>query len=196
MKKRFDSLDPNTFYHIFNRGINSGKVFRDKENYLYFLKKAREYLNPVVDVYAYCLMPNHYHFVVKVKSEEELEYFQPMEQVCKGIHSKASMVSKQFGKLINAYTQAFNKYHGRHGALFERPFKRKSIDSEDYLRKCIIYVHQNPLRIGEDIKSYRFSSYRDLFSEVETNLKREDVIKLFNDLINLEYCHKGIVDMD
>ncbi len=61
MEIRRDHLEPEFFYHIYNRGINSEDVYKNKDNYLYFLKKAKEFLLPVADIYAYCLMKNHFH---------------------------------------------------------------------------------------------------------------------------------------
>ena len=136
MNNFFDSLDPDNFYHIFNRGINSQKTYYSNNNYLFFLEQAKKYLIGYVDFYAYCLMPNHYHFIIKVKSEDEL--LNPETKSRKfsgttGLHSPQAIVSKQFGSFLNSYTQAFNTEIIRHGALFESPFKRIRITSDDYL---------------------------------------------------------------
>ena len=72
MEIRRDHLEPEFFYHIYNRGINSEDVYKNKDNYLYFLKKAKEFLLPVADMYAYCLMKNHFHLLVRIKPEVEL----------------------------------------------------------------------------------------------------------------------------
>ena len=75
MNIRNEILEPDAFYHIYNRGINSEKIFATEENYLFFLSKFKTYLNPVCEVFAYCLMPNHFHFLIKVKSENEIKTF-------------------------------------------------------------------------------------------------------------------------
>ena len=120
MDIRQDFLEQNCFYHIYNRGINGCTVFNDNENRYYFLRKVKEYLLDYIEVFAYCLMPNHFHLVIKVKDKTSI----PSSNL-KGLHSEDSVVSKQIGKLISSYTQAFNKRFERHGSLFERPFKRK-----------------------------------------------------------------------
>ena len=64
-------MDQGSFYHIYNRGNNKEKIFFEEKNYRHFLKLFDKYLSPYVDVYAYCLMPNHFHFLIRVKMVEE-----------------------------------------------------------------------------------------------------------------------------
>jgi len=74
MELRGTHLEIDKFYHIFNRGINSKLTFLSNENYNYFLQKVKVYLVPYFDIYAYCLMPNHFHFLLKVRSVEEIAF--------------------------------------------------------------------------------------------------------------------------
>ena len=165
MNIRNEILEPDAFYHIYNRGINSEKIFDTEENYLFFLLKFKIYLNPVCDVFAYCLMPNHFHFLIKVKSEIEINTFakvlnfdkKDITKQEKGLHSFDSIVSKQMGKFVSSYSQAYNKVTNRHGALLESPFKRKRVENEEYLRNLIIYIHLNPIDIKKNFESYIFS---------------------------------------
>jgi len=69
---RTTSIEADCFYHIYNRGINGELIFKSDRNYSFFLNKVVEFLTPVCDVYAYCLMPNHFHLLVKIKSDLEL----------------------------------------------------------------------------------------------------------------------------
>ena len=131
MDIRIQNLEPDCYYHIYNRGINSNKIFETKDNYVYFLKQFSKYVTDIGNVYAYCLMPNHFHFVLKIKSKEELASF--MEKKVKsraihnqGLHAVQNVASKQISKFISSYSQAFNKMHSRHGAILESPFKRKN----------------------------------------------------------------------
>ena len=184
MDIRNEILEPDAYYHIYNRGINSGKIFNATENYLFFLSKFATYLNPVCDVFAYCLMPNHFHFLIRVKSQEEIRAFVKVQNFDKGsinvpkvqnfdkgdnkedkkgLHAFDSVVSKQMGKFISSYSQAYNKVTNRHSALLESPFKRKRIDSEEYLKNLIIYIHLNPTDLKQDFETYTFSSYKSFF---------------------------------
>ena len=189
-------LEPDTFYHIYNRGINSCKIFESEQNYLFFLEKFSKYMNGVIEVYAYCLMPNHFHFLIKVKPENEIKTFVKVQNLDKGLkdkglHSFDSIISKQMGKFISSYSQAYNKVTNRHGALMESPFKRKRINSEEYLKNLIIYIHLNPLSLKINFEDYKFSSYKTLLSDAQTNLKRQETITFFEDIENLIYCHNN-----
>ncbi|MCX2678996.1 hypothetical protein OOZ15_03500 [Galbibacter sp. EGI 63066] len=73
-------LSPEGTYHIYNRANGSEQLFLSDENYWYFLRKYDEYINPVADTFCYCLMPNHFHFLVRVKSEEQLATFPKFQQ--------------------------------------------------------------------------------------------------------------------
>ncbi|WP_300976911.1 transposase [Flavobacterium sp.] len=196
MEIRNEILVPDAFYHIYNRGINSGKIFSNQENYLFFLSKFATFLSPLCEVYAYCLLPNHFHFLIKVKSEKEIRTFVSKGNDSnfsfhqeKGLHSYESIVSKQIGKFISSYSQAYNKVNKRHGPLLESPFKRKRIDSEEYLRNLIVYIHLNPVGFNVDFSTYQYSSYKSILSKQKTLLKREETIAFFEDVENFVYLH-------
>ena len=194
MDIRNTPIEPDRFYHIYNRGINGELIFKSTRNYSFFLEKVKENLMEICDIYAYCLMPNHFHLLVRIKSDNELENLvkvQYLDQVG-GLHSPQNIFSKQFARIFNSYSQAFNKENNRHGALIESPFKRKLITSEDYLRQCIIYIHQNP--ITEDFTKFRYSSYKSILSNSETLLKRNEVVELFDNKENFVFCHNKETD--
>ncbi len=91
-----DTLEADHFYHIYNRGINSCSVFIDEENYHFFLSRFKKYLSSFIEVYAYCLMPNHFHFLIRVKNVNS-DSFVKVQNVDKalqenGLHSKNSIV--------------------------------------------------------------------------------------------------------
>ncbi len=68
-------MEPAKFYHLYNHANGNENLFRNEENYLFFLKKFAFYVNPIADTYAYCLMPNHIHFLIAIKEEKELEAY-------------------------------------------------------------------------------------------------------------------------
>ena len=127
-------------YHLCNRGINSCNIFKEEDNYRYFLSLYEKYVDPIAETYAWVLMPNHFHFLVRVKEipAQNLSGFQNRTGL-KPPH-------QYFSNLFNAYTKAFNKRYERHGALFERPFRRKLIEGEEYLKNVLLYIHNNPVR--------------------------------------------------
>src|SRR5699024_10153317 len=101
-------------------------------------------------------------------------------------------ISQKFSHLFNGYTQAYNKKYQRRGSLFMTPFKRKFIDSEEYLRKLIRYIHFNPVTAGlcDKLEDWEFSSYKSLLSNKPTLLLREEVLDWFDDRDNFVYTHK------
>ena len=188
MKIREDILEADYLYHIFNRGVNSNLIFLNNENMSFFLKKTERYVLPFFEIYEYCLMPNHFHFILRPKSN--ILKSSKINTSIKGLHCDESVYSKSLARLFSSYTQAFNKVYGRSGPLLESPFKRIRIASEEYLRNLIIYIHQNP----KDFQNYKFSSYKAVISNVETSISRNEILALFDDKENFISCHQKKID--
>jgi REP element-mobilizing transposase RayT len=180
-----DILEPDYFYHIYNRGNNKENLFLEEDNYFYFLKLVKNHLLSVADIYSYCLLKNHFHLVIKIKSKEELN----------NTKFEIDKLHQPFSNLFNAYTKAINKKYNREGSLFKVRFKRERINSEDYLKNVIIYVHLNPVKHNfiENYLDYKYSSINAVLSEKPTQLKRDEVIKLFHDKENLIFQHNEIL---
>ena len=150
------------YYHIYNHANGDDNLFREEKNYDFFLKKYHQHIDPIADTVAWCLMKNHFHLLLRIKSEEEIissssfPKFQTLEKI------DSNFISKQFSNFFSSYTQAFNKVYKRRGSLFIKNFKRKEIKSEAYLRSCILYVHLNPVKHGfvRDVDDWQHSSFR------------------------------------
>jgi len=138
------SFTPDEFYHIYNRGNNKGRIFFEPENYPFFLEKLGKYLRPdQVDIHAYCLIPNHYHILVRLLSGSDF--------------------SEKMHDLSISYAKSINKRYPRAGHLFQGRFKAKHVDSTEYLLHLSRYIHLNP-RFGgivQRAEDWEFSSYRD-----------------------------------
>ena len=173
-------LENGKYYHIYNRGINSYALFKESTNYEYFLKLYDKHIDPIAETYAWCLMKNHFHFLVRLKSIEEIQ------------SEKKIQPSQSFSNLFNAYTKAFNKSYNRHGALFERPFNRKEISYDNYFQNVIVYIHNNPIHhnICEHPLEYPWSSYLTCVSDTETKLQRKEVIGIFGGIENFKFVHQ------
>lgn len=186
-----DEIEEGYFYHIYNRGNNSEKIFFSEENYAYFLKLLTKYIFPIADIYAYCLLNNHFHILVRIKEKNEIEInklkFSTVEK------PKEVSASRQFSHFLNAYSQAVNKKYARTGSLFEKRFERKRISDDHYLRQVILYINTNPLKhnLVEKPEDYKWSSYNSHISNAKTKLKRKEVIELFDDVENFVLCHKN-----
>ena len=168
---KLEILEKDYFYHIYNRGINSDNIFLSDENKVYFLKLFSKYLSEKIEVYAYCLMDNHFHIVLKIIEDEKI-------------------VTQSFSNFFNAYAKAFNKQNQRTGSLFEKHFKRIKIQDENYLRNIIQYVHLNPKNhLNLDYKTYKHSSFQAIISNNETKVARREVLSYFDSIDNFIYCH-------
>ena len=167
---KLEVLEKDKIYHIYNRGINGEVIFTSNENKDYFLKLYSKYLENKVDTFAYCLMDNHFHFVIQVLKEEE--------------------ITQALSNLFNAYAKAFNKQSSRTGSLFEKHFKRIQIESQTYLTNLIQYVHLNPTHhLAINYKTFPFSSFQSIISDQPTKLIREEVLAYFEGVENFIYCH-------
>jgi REP element-mobilizing transposase RayT len=186
-----DKIDFGGYYHIYNRGNNGDTIFFDEENYGYFFSLYLKYIYPIADTFCWCLLKNHFHFLIRIKELDEIE----LEQLS---YSKQITVSKdkvnpsgQFSHLFNACTQAINKKYHRTGSVFEKPFQRKIIATQDYFIKLIFYIHNNPVHHGlvKNISDYKWSSYHSIVSSKPTYLLRNEVIDRFDDLKNFKMYH-------
>ncbi len=188
MINKIETLSPNSIYHVYNRANGSERLFLSDDNYNYFLKKYREYISPIADTYCYCLMPNHFHFLLLIKSEKELVGLTGLKKEEK---PDANYLSKQFSNLFNGYTQALNKQTGRKGSLFMRPYKRIAVTDSKYLINLVKYIHCNPVEAGicRNLIEWKYSSYNQLLSTSETFIKREGVLDWFGDIENFKVMH-------
>lgn len=173
-------MQPGTFYHYYNRANNREKLFVEDENYRYFLQLLKKYIPTVADVYSYCLLPNHFHLVIKTREEQRLPA---------SIRSEKRLIRHSFSDMFNAYAKAFNKKYNRRGSLFQKHPKHLQIDNNAYLREVILYVNNNAGHHNiADPERYAHSSYHALLSTSTTLLARDKVIELFGSRNELEEC--------
>ncbi|MCP9235588.1 transposase [Lewinella sp. JB7] len=176
--------NPNTIYHIYNQSINYELLFRTDANYRYFLEKLKRHVLPHADVLAFCLMPDHFHLLLKPtvvgcepgKCGRYLRLTETGEDAC-----FQQNLSSAIKTTLSSYTQAINKRHGRRGSLFKAKTKAKpgykgfspeelGLDTDDpltqkipYLRTCFNYIHANPVKSNHvnHPEEWEFSSALD-----------------------------------
>ncbi|MCD4795481.1 MAG: hypothetical protein K8R54_19785 [Bacteroidales bacterium] len=219
MSQKIIPIEHDKFYHIYNCGINGENLFHEKANYIYFLEQYDKYIEPIAETFAWCLMPNHIHFLVRIKDENEISFIPRKNEPLSGQKATDRVIltptavanpvgglietdnlkkdkkynpSNQFSHLFNSYAQSINKKHNRHRGLFERPFRRIWVDSEKYYKNLVIYIHNNPVHhnFTENFETYPWTSYKSIKSQKPTKLKRNDVIEWFDDIDNFVYLHK------
>ena len=187
------ALQFDTYYHIFNRGINGENIFPETQNYAYFLLLYEKHIAPIAETYAFCLMKNHFHLAVRIRSEAKIAML--LEDTTRTGNVKSGLVSIKFSNFFNAYAKSINKKYNRTGSLFEHPFGRVLIQSDRQLWAVIAYIHQNPQKHGfvEDFREWNYSSYPFLIGENDTFLNRETVIDLFSSRKNYIAYHDEMV---
>lgn len=188
-------LEPNKYYHIYNRGNNREKLFYSDENYEYFLTNYRKHCFHILDTYAYCLMSNHFHMLVSVRSlEKQKELFKQADLKSNKLRSP----SRHLGNFFNSYTLSINKQEDRIGSLFQRPFRRKEIETEKYFCRLLVYIHQNPVRHGfvTSVEDYPYSSFHAYNCEDESFLNRNKALALIGGFKNFQAAHKELIKMD
>ena len=170
-------------YHIYNRGNNREHIFVEDRNYRHFLRLYARHVEPVADTFAYCLLPNHFHFLVYVRDV--------------GDSPAVRTPSQCFSNLFNAYAKAFNRTYDRTGALFQRPFGRVPVSSDAYFARLVTYVHQNPEKHGliNDFRSWRHSSYHTHLLDGPTRLRRDVVLGWFGGRESFKMAHDHPADM-
>lgn len=161
--RNIEPIVEGNYYHIYNRGIDGEHIFKENNNYVYFLTKYQEYLGDVADTLAYSLLRDHFHALVFVKRDVIVKRTGQRGEIRLDF-------SKQLGHFLNGYAQAFNKKYDRTGSLFESPFRRKQIKEDLYLGSAMFYIHANAQHhaLVKDFRTWPFSSYSCLANDKPT----------------------------
>lgn len=141
---------PNTIYHMFNRGNQRQQIFLQERNYMYFLEKTRRTFINDIDLIAFCLMPNHFHFMVVTAEDFKYRPF-----------------SNRLAVLLRSYTRGIQNQQKFVGSLFQQNTKKKELPTVDDALNCFQYIHQNPLRANlvDSFEQWEYSSFNEyLFS--------------------------------
>ncbi|MEP6700239.1 MAG: hypothetical protein ABJA85_02950 [Bacteroidota bacterium] len=188
-KKYLASLTEENIYHIYNRTNNRELLFRSDENRRFFLQQFAHYLSPFLETYCWCLLPNHFHFLVRIKQATEImkwlqqqEILKPAEkEYMQGNNSTARLLEKAFHQFFTSYSMAFNRMYARTGNLFHRPFKRLAVNRELHFTQAIVYIHANPLKhkLTNDFTRYKWSSWESILSDSPTMLLRNELLEWF-----------------
>jgi len=146
-------FQPEQLYHIYNRGNNKEKIFFNNKNYKYFQEKLQNNIKNITDIFAYCLMPNHFHLLVYIRPEIEIK-----------------ILNKNIAVILRSYTRALNIQENRTGSLFQQKTKAKNVIQHGFV--CLNYIHQNPFRAGlcNKLENWEFSSFNEYIRKSDYNL--------------------------
>ncbi len=185
MPYRLEPIITGEIYHVFNRGVEKRDVFTNDGDYKRFYKTLLYYqnINPptkfslrsnklitpksienkAVEIISFCLMPNHFHFLLKQLNDRGIATF--------------------IGKLTNSYTRYFNTKYKRVGHLFQGPYKAVRIETDEQLLHVSRYIHLNPFVGGvtKNLRSYKWSSYLEFLNMSPTNLfAKQEILSHFH----------------
>lgn len=157
-------ITPGEFFHIYNRAIGNEILFHTDADYDHWFQLVKKFLLPVCEIHAYCLLPNHYHLLVRIQD-----------------HTDSADFSKKMSDAANAFVKWKNLKYRRKGGLFMTPYKRKLLQSEEYLIWCLWYIHRNPNhhQYAEDCKSWKYSSYQAYIMDKPTLVTKAFFLELF-----------------
>lgn len=177
-------------YHIYNRGVNRCNIFHGKENYLYFLNLFIQHVAPIVEVYAYCLLPNHFHFLLRLKDADAILKSPDLHDYWK--HARDNRPHQYFSNFFNAYARTFNDRYGRTGSLFQRPFGRISVTTDAYFYNLITYIHRNPQKHGfvDDFHEWPYTSYDAILHDKETRVNKTAVFDWYGSRQQFQEAHQ------
>jgi putative transposase len=165
-------------YHVYNRGNDKQPIFFGESNYYFFLEKIQKHICPHCDILAWCLMPNHFHFLIYANRLSG-EPFKTKPFVM-------SRLSYEFGSMLSSYSKAINNQEGKTGNLFQQKTKSKLVNegSENYTVTAFHYIHQNPLKAGlvGKMEDWRFSSFNQYLGVKESKklCNKELAVELLN----------------
>ena len=194
-----EKLQPNCSYHIFNHANGFENIFTVDDNYRFYLDKYQQYILPIAETYAYCLLPNHFHLVVRIRRKEVIEEvyrnfkstnFSKVPNFGKVENSGKveitdniieQFISKQFANLFSCYTQSFNKVNKRRGSLFLKNFRREPIENKAYFLNAVIYTHRNPVHHAfcDRYSDWSYTSFCEIKERNSQMIEVEKLLRMF-----------------
>lgn len=199
-------FEEDAFYHVLCKSIGGQLLFLHNEDRAFFQFRYNELLNTFVDVYAYNLLNNHVHLLIKTRSAASVALFlngipqirQTLTQrrFISGECTFHELIEQQFSRLFISYTLMFNKAYNRKGHLFNRPFRRIAINDDAHLTQLFVYIHANSMHHGfmQDFEKYEWSSFKDIISLSPTMLRRALVLEWFGGTENFKRIHKELAE--
>lgn len=206
-----EKLEHGKFYHIYNRGTNGQDIFIHSRDYEHFLELYTLFTRPVSESFAWCLMKNHFHFLIWIKPGGKISYLNSKYSHSKDLYKKWKVTlpgdkdkandihltqkptpERMYQHLFSAYAKWFNAKHKRTGSLLEHTFRRKWIDNAGYLKRVLLYIHMNPVKHGfcDHPVEYPWTSYRPMVSNGKSWFKKQEALTWFANMNDFKMEHQ------
>jgi putative transposase len=191
-------MQPDTYYHIYNYSNDPEVLFRCDENCRFFLQQYFHFISPIADTFTYCLLPNHFHFLIRLRSLAEISLLQERYPNPARYKTTEQFISRQFSNFFSSYAKAYNKMYQRNGSLMRQNFRRKPIATDQAFRRSVTEIHAYPVLLGhsEQLERWNWSSYALLMSVSDTPLKRSEVLNSFEGLENYLQSHRRMIALN
>lgn len=187
----WQKFEGNGIYHIYNRAVGGKNLFEQEDDYRYFLGKLDRYLFPYVSLYAFCLMPNHFHLLVKISPFEEMDHIQLNMEKSKatkrlqeeGPNVLNTFLEDQMRRLFSSYALYYNHKYQVRGALFQKRFKRVQFTLGQSILAKMVYIHHNPIHHGytENYEDWAYSSYHAYVEQMGSQVNTQEIMNWLGD---------------
>lgn len=203
--KYLADFEDGKIYHVFKRTNNNERLFINEDNHRFFLKKYTQYLSPYTDTLAWCLLTNHFHLLIRVKSTELITNYLSSQDThavsttekrfLSGLITLSELIESAFKRFFQSYALAFNKVHNRKGNLFYKPFKRLEVANDSHFTSVVVYIHTNPRKhkIVTDFRTWRWSSYQSYLHDLE-NESHADIVEWLGGKEQFVKMHEDVLE--
>ncbi len=176
-------------YHIYNRGNNKEAIFLCEADYLHFISLCHKYIANRCQILAWCLMPNHFHFLVEVNEVS-------LEPVKWGGNVMPS-ISNGFQILQSNYSKRINYRENRTGSLFQQKAKSKLLETKSYALTTFWYLHQNPVKaaLAKNTLEWEYSSYKEYCGLRDESLSKFELGKTILNLSEIHFMDTPAIEL-
>jgi len=183
------------YYHLVFKSVDGLLLFGNTSDYDLFLNRFKEFTKDFLDTWAYVLLRNHVHFIVKIRSVEEIEHYInncSAEEQTEAVKKLAAnnmktdlldgVIERQVNSFMVSYVRTINNRNNKQGGFFQKPFRRMLITDDSYLQQAIVYVHANAQKhnLVNDFLKYRYTSYHDIIRGNYLYIDTKAVLNFFN----------------
>ncbi len=183
-------MEPGQIYHVYNHANGFENLFNDDQDYELFLNRIIKHTTSVATYFSYCLMPNHFHFLLETKPEEEIQ------KIMTGTHFEKK-ISRSFANAFSGFSLKMNKKYSRMGSLFKQNLKSRLISDEIDFCSTSRYIHSNPVHhdFVTNMDEWKYSSYNLILENSTTWIDISGVLEYFGNIHEFIKYHKQPIEL-